>query len=319
MLTLLAAWIWIISGLDNQRAGQEQELGGGPIVETREFAIDKINQVEVALEEFKRVPKLKEDADPKPPLSWSHSAVAIDAESGQILFSKDERKKMPLASLTKIMTAIVLMEEIKDWKEPVKISQKAAFSGGANIHLKWDEEVRADDLFKAMLMNSDNAASIALAEHVSGNIEEFTKLMNDKAREIGALDTHFEEPSGLEDEKSFSNAYDMAKMTQYALKNDKIRTIMRTPGPLEISSCDGTIKHRVGNTNIYLKDEAKAPRVIGAKTGFTYNAGYCLMAAMHDKSGEREVIGVLLNSGQEMRWEEMEQMINWSLDNYIWN
>jgi D-alanyl-D-alanine carboxypeptidase len=217
-----------------------------------------------------------------------------------------------------VLTAIVVDEHIYDWNQDVRISQKAAFSGGAAIHLKWDEIIKAENLLKAMLMNSDNGAAIALAEHVSGSTEEFSKLMNQKAKELGALDSHFEESSGLEDERSYSSAYDFAKITQALLKNERLVKIMQTKGPIEVNSCDGLLSHRVGNTNLFLKDEKTASKVIANKTGFTYNAGYCLMTSFWDDSKKRKVIGVILNGEETMRWEEMKEIFNWSFKNYKW-
>jgi len=294
----------------------------GAMVEVKSFPESRKKQdqesKDIALEDFKKLPKLNEEAEPKPPLSWTHSAIAIDADSGKILFAKDEKKKMPLASLTKMMSAIIIVEHISDWEDEVLISKEAAFAGGAAVHLKWDEKVKAGDLLKAMLMNSDNSAAIALAEHVAGSKGAFVDLMNKKAEEIGTTDSIFTDPSGLEDEKQHSTAYDMARITQYAMKNEKILDVMQTKGPLQITSCDGTINHRVGNTNNFLKDERLAPRVIIGKTGFTYNAGYNLMMAMCDKKKERKIIGVILNGDDKMRWTEMEDMLEWSFNNYSW-
>ncbi|MEA3273030.1 MAG: serine hydrolase [Patescibacteria group bacterium] len=291
-----------------------------PVVETADFIVPaegKTNEI-ISLKEFENIPRLIEDANPQPPLLWSHSAIAIDIASGKVLYKKDERKKMPIASLTKIMTAIVVDEKIGSWKEDVKISHKATFSGGAGVHFREDEIVEAGDLFKAMVMNSDNTAAIALAEHLAGSEQQFAELMNAKAREIGVQDTNFQEPSGLEDEISYSTAYDVAKIAQYASQKKKIVKTMQIHGPIQVDSCDGLLSHRVGNTNIFLKDEALAPRVIFGKTGFTYNAGYCLMTGMRSKKKQREIIGVILNGDKTMRWEEMQEMINWGFDNYYW-
>lgn len=292
-------------------------LGGGPIVAKEKFSTTD-RPLKVELKEFEKIPRLVSDPDPEPPLLWSHSAIVIDADSGKILYEKDAKKKVPIASLTKVVTALVLDEKIYDWNQDVKISQKAAFAGGAGISLKWDEIIKADDLLKAMLMNSDNSAAIALAEHVSGSTTEFAKLMDQKAKELGALNSHFEEPSGLEDEKSYSSAYDFAKISQALLKKERLVKIMQTKGPIEVNSCDGLLVHRVGNTNIFLKNDRIAPSVIAAKTGFTYNAGYCLMTSFWDKAQKRRVVGVILNSGEEMRWEEMKEVLDWSLKNYEW-
>ncbi|MBD3245154.1 MAG: hypothetical protein GF335_04125 [Candidatus Moranbacteria bacterium] len=321
MIVTLIIIIFLISSSAQQQQGQEAELGGGPIIETKpEIKIEEVIE-EIEVEKFEKVPKLVEDPDPEPVLPYAHSVVVIDMDSGKILFAKEERKKMPIASLTKVMTAIIVEEKITDWDEEVWISKKAAFSGGAGVSLKWDERIQADKLFKAMVMNSDNAAAIALAEHISGSTEEFAKLMNEKARDLGALDTKFVEPSGLEDEVSHSTAYDIALITQYAAKKKKTCDTMRIKGPIEVASSDGILVHRVGNTNQFLRDENfqhLANRIEMGKTGFTYNAGYCLMTAMEDKKGKRKAIGVILNSAKKTRWYEMENIIEWSFDNYTW-
>ena len=324
MLTSLLILIFISAATnigDVSKSLTAENLADVIKVETTSFP--EVHQAEVGnsnvpLEEFKNLPKSVAEKTPEPPLSWSHAGVVVDAESGKVLYGKDEKKKMPLASLTKMMTAIIIDERISDWNEEVYISKEAAFAGGAAVHLKWDERVRAGDLFKAMLMNSDNSAAIALSEHIAGSKDKFVEMMNQKSQEIGALDTHFTDPSGLEDENSFSTAYDMARITQYALKKEKIVEVMQTKGPIEIKSCDGNIVHRVGNTNVFLKDDNLVNRVICGKTGFTYKAGYNLMMSMYDKEKKRKAIGVILNSDDKMRWEEMEEMIEWSFNNYTW-
>lgn len=322
LVTLLFLLLAVSTGDLSASSGATEAViaGDGAMVEVKNFP-DKSEEQEkkdIQLEEFKKLPKLVEKPEPRPPLSWTHSAIAMDAESGKILFAKDEKRKMPLASLTKMLSAIIIVEHISDWDDDVTISKEAAFAGGAAVHLKWDEKVKAGDLLKAMLMNSDNSAAIALAEHVAESKEAFADLMNKKAKEIGASDSFFTDPSGLEDEKSHSTAYDMALITQHAMKIDKILNVMQLQGPLQITSCDGTISHRVGNTNNFLKDERLAPRVVFGKTGFTYNAGYNLMMTMCDKKKERKIIGVILNGDDKMRWTEMEEMLEWSFNNYSW-
>ncbi|MBD3299745.1 MAG: hypothetical protein GF347_00140 [Candidatus Moranbacteria bacterium] len=302
----------------------DNELGGGPIDKMKIFQKQEDKKLvfdPYILEKFENSPKLKENCEAKPPIVYSHIGIVIDSKTGKILFAKNENKKVPIASITKVMTALVVYENIDDWSENIKVSKKAAFAGGAGVNLKWGEVMSANNLFKAMLMNSDNSAAIAFAEHISGGTEEFAELMNEKAEELGAKNTFFVEPSGLEDEKAYSTAYDTAMISREALKYKKITEFMRIAGPIEIASADGLLVHRVGNTNLYLRDEAYlslAPRVIGGKTGFTYNAGYCLMIGLRDITGEKEAIGVILNSDKSGRWYDMEEMIRWSFTNYNW-
>jgi len=325
LIELLFYIITIVSGseFENQT---DKELGGGPVVE--EIKVEKkdtknedIFTHEVVLEEFKKTPVQKEQCEPEPAIVYSKIGIVIEAESGKVLYGKNEKQKVAIASLTKIMTAIVINDEIKDWDEKIRISKNAAFVGGAGVSLKWDEVIRAKELYKAMIMNSDNAAATAFAEHVGGSVEGFAELMNAKAKELGAHDTKFTEPSGLEDEISYSTAYDIALISQYALQQENITDIMKVPGPIQITSTDGLHVHRVGNTNKYLRDEkylSLASRVTGGKTGFTYNAEYCLMMGLKDRSGERELIGVILGGDKNARWSEMEEILGWSFNNYDW-
>ncbi|MBD3238303.1 MAG: hypothetical protein GF332_01525 [Candidatus Moranbacteria bacterium] len=320
-MLILILVILLFLGNQPEKPAQNQELGGGPIQE--QASLQEIVQEEQTLElpKFEKTPQLVENPQADPVLPFTHAALVMEADSGKILFSKNETRKMPIASLTKIMTAIVVAENVQDWKADVNISKKAAFAGGAAVRLKWDEYVDADQLFKAMLMNSDNGAAIALAEHVTGSTEEFAKLMNQRAKELGANDTLFTEPSGLEDQRAYSTAYDIALIAREAIKNPLITQPMLIKGPVQINSCDGAITHRVGNTNLFVKDEEflrLAHRVVGGKTGFTYEAGYCLMEAMEDQAGQRKAIGIILNSDKTMRWYEMEEMIEWSFNNYEW-
>jgi D-alanyl-D-alanine carboxypeptidase (penicillin-binding protein 5/6) len=323
------------SGLNaSNNQPKDPELGGGPIVEAIENEKTEDQEISITKEELldsepeydflNEGPRKKEDCAPEPEIPYSEIAIVIDSKNGKILYAKNEKKKVPIASLTKIMTAIVLNEEIEDWDDPVTISYNAAYSGGAGVDLREAEVIEAEKLFKAMLMNSDNAAAIALAEHVSGSTEEFAKLMNKKAKDLGAKETKFTEPSGLEDEIAYSTAYDIAIIAKYALEQNKIVKTMQISGPISVSSTNGLLTHRVGNTNLYIRPDIRPDfshlirRIVGAKTGFTYNAGYCLMTGLEDKTGDREAIGIILNGDKLARWNEMEIILEWSLDSYEW-
>ena len=323
MLITLLILILIVSSGSVYNNSTDKELGGGPVFdftlsnkEDKELTFDTLE-----IEKFQKIPKIKGNAAPPPMILNSEIAIVVDPKTDKVLYSKQERKKVPIASITKVMTALVVVENIEDWSEPVRISKKAAFAGGAGVKLKWDEVVTVNSLFKAMVMNSDNCAAIALAEHVGGSVEGFAKMMNERAKELGALDTKFVEPSGLEDETAYSTAFDVTLIAKEALLNEKITKTMKTQGPIQINSYDGLLSHRVGNTNEYLRDEryiGLASRVIGGKTGFTYNAGYCLMMGLTDKTGEKQAIGVILNSGKNERWSEMEEVLGWTFESYNW-
>jgi len=247
---------------------------------------------------------------------WAKKAVIMDAGTGKILYEDKMLDSHQIASLTKTMTALVLMDVVKDWNEKVKISQHAASAGGATVHFLNGEKFLAKDLLKAMLMNSDNTAARALAEHFGGSEDKFVELMNKKAEEINLKNTHFADAAGLNDDDSHSCAYDVAIIAKYLLGYPMILEIMQTPSHIQITSCDEFQNtHQIGNTNELL---GKYQGVLGAKTGFTYNAGYCLMM-MREMANKGKIVGVVLDAGELGRWTEMKKMLDWALDRYKWS
>jgi len=265
------------------------------------------------LKEFPLIPRRKDKE--KDPVIWAKKKVAIDAESGRVLYEDGMLAKQPIASLTKLMTALVLAETISDWEEIVTISSHAASAGGAGVDFLSGEKFTTGDLFKAMVMNSDNTAARALAEHFGGSEEKFTELMNKKANDLGLKNTKFADVSGLDDENSYSCAYDIAVVAREALKYPIIWETMRIPSHIEIVSRDvSSTPHRVGNTNKLLGEYGK---MVGGKTGFTYNSGYCLLMVGEEK--ERKVIGVVLDAGKLQRWAEMRKLLDWSFSSHKWS
>jgi D-alanyl-D-alanine carboxypeptidase (penicillin-binding protein 5/6) len=247
---------------------------------------------------------------------WAKKAILFDANSGKILYQDKILENHQIASITKVMTALVLMDKVKDWDEKVEISSYAASAGGATVHFLYGENFYAKDLFKAMLMNSDNTAARALAEHFAGTEEEFVGLMNEKVKELGLKNTKFADASGLDDDNSHSCAYDVALMAKETLKYPMILETMQTPSHIQITSCDEFQNtHQVGNTDELL---GKYSGILGAKTGFTYSAGYCLMM-VREISGKGKVIGVLLDAGELGRWTEMQKMLDWAFDRHSWS
>jgi len=258
------------------------------------------------------------------------AAVVIDAETNTILHYQNAKKRMAIASLTKIMTAVVVVENIKDLKnEIVTIDEDAVYEDGTKIgcprggfcptnRLRVGEEISAWNLFQAMIMNSTNDAAVALAKHVAGSEEKFADMMNEKAREIGLEDTNFCNASGLDDEdnpgRCYSSAYDMARISAYSLQYDEIWDTLKIRSK-DIYSADGQIKHSIGNTHKLLD---QMPNCLGGKTGFTYEAGQCLMSAAVDPSGSgTKVVGVILDD--YYRWQDMRNMLTWSFQAYNWS
>jgi D-alanyl-D-alanine carboxypeptidase (penicillin-binding protein 5/6) len=258
---------------------------------------------------------------------WAGSSVAIDVESGTILHFDNGKKKTQIASLTKLMTAILVMEKINNLNEEVIITKEALRLPGTVVgcprsgyclsnRLYEGEKVRAIDLLKAMLMNSANDSATALAIHVGGSAENFSQMMNDKAEELGLRDTNFCTPSGLEtdgqEEQCYSTAYDIARIGAYSLKYEKIWEIMRIPEERFFSS-DGKYMHELKNTDLLL---STLPNCLGGKTGFTPLAGKALLTGVTDAMGKHEIIAVILND--ENRWEDMKILTGWVFENYKW-
>ena len=257
------------------------------------------------------------------------SSIAIDANTGTILHYQDGKKRMAIASLTKMMTAIIVMEHVSDLDSEVATIQAEALSVGGTVvgcpstgycisnRMKVGEKVTIRNLLESMLISSANDAAVSLGLHISGSQAEFAKLMNDKAKQIGLTDTHFCNPSGLdEDDKPFgcySTAYDLARITAYSMRYDEIWNIMSVHEK-EFCSLDGEITHRIVSTDMLLDE---LPNCLGGKTGFTYEAGKSLMmAAHHPVRKDHKVIAVLLDDNY--RWADMRVMFDWAFNAYSW-
>lgn len=260
----------------------------------------------------------------------AHASVIIDADTGTILHYNEGREHRQIASLTKMMTAVLVMEKVKNLDEEVVIDEDAVYVEGTKIgcprsgycispRLRVGEKISARNLLQAMLMNSANDAALALAKHISGTQEDFADLMNKKARELGLVDTNFCTASGLDldDEESakkcYSSAYDIARIAAYSLRYDTIWKIARLPNNSIVKSSDGKIEHTILNTDQLLD---QMPNIIGAKTGFTPLAGYSLLMAVSDPSSKHRVIGVVLDDSQ--RWQDIRTMVDWTFSSYAW-
>ncbi|HCP08373.1 MAG TPA: hypothetical protein DIT25_01070 [Candidatus Moranbacteria bacterium] len=258
---------------------------------------------------------------------WAGSAVAIDVDSGTILHYENGRKRTQIASLTKMMTAVVVVENLKDLEEEVTITKEALNVPGTRVgcpsttlcnsnRMYAGEKIKAVDILKALLMNSANDAANALAIHTAGSVKDFVGMMNEKAREIGLKDTNFCTPSGLEidgkEDQCYSTAYDIARISAYSLQYEKIWEIMRIPEG-RFYSTDGKYMHELKNTDILLDT---LPNCIGGKTGFTPLAGRSLMMAMNDPTRKHRVIAVVLDDPK--RWENIKFLSGWIFDNYSW-
>jgi len=255
---------------------------------------------------------------------FAGSSVVLDVDSGTLLHYDNGRLKTPIASLTKIMTAILVVENIKNLDEPVIIDEEALRADGTKVgcptsvncvseRLHLGEKITVKDLLTAMLLDSANDAAIALAKHVAGSQAAFAALMNEKAKQLNLGDSHFCNPSGLDEDNCYSSAYDLARIAAFSLRYDIIWKIMKTQ-ETDVDSCDGKYIHHLKNTDMLL---GQISNCIGGKTGFTYNAGRSLMLAAVDPETERHrVIAVLINDNN--RWTDMKTLIDWVYNNYQW-
>lgn len=222
--------------------------------------------------------------------SSARGCIVIETTTGRKLFAQNENKKMPMASTTKIMTAITAIENCNDLDEKFEISAKAVGVPGTSLYLRKGDVYSTRDLLYALMLISGNDASVAIAEHVAGSTSEFVTLMNDLSKKIGAKNTHFANTHGLDADGHYTTAYDLAKITAYALNNDIFREIVGTKNT--------KITNGAGE-NRYLKNKNKLLSTldgcIGVKTGFTDDAGRCLVSAI--EKNDMRLVCVVLNCG----------------------
>lgn len=245
---------------------------------------------------------------------WSIADISIDAKSF-LIFDSDKKRilaqnnideKLPIASLTKIMTAIVALDNINP-ADAIKISREAVDAEGVSGNLIVGEELTMKDLIFIMLVESSNDAAFSLSEYLGK--DKFIDLMNKKAGEIRLKDTYFSGPSGLEDENNFSTALDLAELTQYSLSYPIITEALGATEK-DIKSIDGKFNHHLINTNKLLGGN---PDILGGKTGYTEAAGECLILISGSPS---KLIYIIL--GSKNRWEDAGKLIQWINKAYIW-
>ncbi len=254
----------------------------------------------------------------------SHASLVIDAQSETLLHYNEGKERRPIASLTKMMTALMVMESVEDLDEIVTIKKEMLNVEGTVIgcprsgyctgtRLQIDEKIRVKDLLKAMLMNSANDSATALAVHIGGTMEDFVDDMNERAQSLGFMDSNFCTPSGLEidGKECYSTAYDIARIAIRVLEYQEIWEIMNLPPGTTITSVDGKYTHELLNTNALLGDY---DGLLGAKTGFTPDAGYCVLAVAQRQG--HNIVGVVLDD--PYRWRTIQDMFTWTFSSYIW-
>ena len=222
----------------------------------------------------------------KPTINSRRYAI-LDRASGRCIYGKDENKQTAMASTTKIMSIIIVVENC-NLKDNVTITAKAAGTGGSRLGLHIDDQITVNDLLYGLMLRSGNDAAVALAIHTAGSVEKFANLMNQKAEELGLTNTHFVTPHGLDDSEHYTTAYELAKITDYALKNETIEKIVKTKTTTIYINGNSM---QISNTNELL---GNLEGVYGVKTGFTNNAGRCLVTSV--KRGDMDLIIVVLGA-----------------------
>lgn len=231
----------------------------------------------------------KINADEEKVVKYAKSAVLIDGDSGRILYEKSAHNKVSVASTTKIMTCILVIEN-GNLGDMVTPSDYAIAMPKVKMHLDSKDKYKLEDLLYAMMLESYNDVAVAVAEHIAGSVEKFAELMNIKAKDIGMKDTNFVTPNGLDAKNQYSTAYDMALLGMYATNNELFVKITNTRNYSFVSENGRRVS--VSNKDAFLDKMSDA---IGIKTGFTGNAGYCFVGAL--KNENKKLISCVLACG----------------------
>ncbi|MCI8309311.1 MAG: D-alanyl-D-alanine carboxypeptidase [Clostridia bacterium] len=242
------------------------------------------------------------------PETYSKYIICMERSTKRVLFEKNAYAKTPMASTTKILTAIIALEKCS-LNEEVHISQKAAGTGGSTLGITSDTTMTMESLLYGLLLRSGNDCAVAISEHIGGSVEEFAKLMNEKAVSLGLTNSHFVTPHGLDSDEHYTTAYDLAILTDYALNNSEFKKIV---GTKQIDIMIGGYSRTLNNTNELL---GNVQGVYGVKTGFTGNAGRCLVTAC--KRENLDVIVVVLGADtKKIRGIDSKSVLEYVFNNY---
>jgi serine-type D-Ala-D-Ala carboxypeptidase (penicillin-binding protein 5/6) len=277
-----------------------------PIVEEAAFSVQKLNFSNLL--SVSPIP-IKRDGFIAPVIEPA-SAIVIDNQTGEPLFERNIHDRRQIASITKLMTAIVILEE-NDMDSIVTVSSKANYADGSQMFLRTGEEITVENLMYGLMINSANDAAMTLAEFNAGSEEAFVDKMNQKALSLGLLNTHFDNPIGFDHKLNYSSAYDVAKLARYAYQKEFIKEAA-TIQEMEVMSVDNQYKHLLETTNELLDSYLN---IKGLKTGKTDGAGLCLTAVAENDNGN-DIITVVL--GSPARFKESKILIDWVFRAFIW-
>ena len=242
------------------------------------------------------------------PIINARHAIIFDRNSKRTIYSKNENEKCKMASTTKIMTAIVVIENSK-LDKIVEISSKASCTGGSRLGLSQNNKISIEHLLYGLMLRSGNDAAVALAESTAGNVDNFALMMNKKAKELNLTNTNFVTPHGLDNENHYTSAYDLAYLADYALKNETFSKIVKT------KTCTIYINGRpktISNTNELL---GTFEGIYGIKTGFTNGANRCLVTSC--KRGDLDFICIVLGCDTKKdRTRDSVKLLNYAFNNF---
>lgn len=271
----------------------------GDEIEVGEYEILDENYINISTEVIDTSKPLKVNAK---------NAIAYDSKTKEILWDQRGKEIVPMASTTKILTSIVAIN-YGDLDKKITISKNAASIRGSTVGYRAGEEITIRELLFGLMFKSGNDAAIALAEGIGGSVENFANIMNDYSKSLGALDSHFESPHGLDSAKHYSSAYDLALFTTKGMESEVFREIV---GEKIISKDKYNFTREYQNINKILY---RIPEANGVKTGYTGQAGKCLVSSV--KYEGRNIIIVVLNCFE--RWNETERIFNYIKDTKNFN
>lgn len=275
--------------------------------------------------------ELTQDGHLKDSATESEYVVLMDAKTGEVLFQENANEQRFPASITKIMTCLLVLENVEDLEETVTVADFTIDDPKASlIGIMPGEEISVHELLYGLMLPSGNDAAIALAVHVAGSVANFAQMMNTRAAEIGMTATHFVNPHGLHDDNHYTTAMDMAKLAYVAMQNDIFREIVSTssyiPAPTNIHNADNNWNPDMWeNTNKLVSGSYEEPyafndsskgHAIGIKTGFTSKAKHTLVSAAQNEDGKQEAIAVVLSGEVNERFVDSTTLLLYAFEFY---
>ncbi len=244
----------------------------------------------------------------------AHAAILIDSNTGKVLYQKEPDLRLPPASTTKIVTAILTLESGRNLKDLLKVSKAATRVPATKLYLRPGQTLTIKDLLYGLLLSSANDAAVVLAEGIGGSVEHFAEMMTQKAHEIGAINSHFTNPHGLTAPDHYSTARDLALLFRYAMKNPTFREIVQT----KISSVRSNtlVRKRIIARRISVRNHNRLlwnfDGAIGGKTGYTFAAQKCFVGAVQ-RNGVTLIISIL---GSRDQWGDTRKLLEYGFDHY---